>query len=485
MKTTEPPILCGTDLSENAAQVATVAAALAARAGKPLMLVHVADEFNARGDDKEKLAAFLRPVRKQLAAEAERLRKAGATVEVKLLTGSLAERAILELVEMHPSALVVVSSVSKTAFDRWTLGSVSEKLAESVASPTLVVRSAAPFEAWMRGERSLKVFVAADFTSVSEAAIQWAGDLRRLGPCNIVVAHLDRPQEERKRLGFPRRIAFHENPPEVQRLLERDLREKVGVWLGEENIRMVVEPVVDRPDARLIELAAEAQADLIVVGTHQRHRLGGVGHASVSRGILRHAPMSVVCVPAATFAKAGTRVPEIQRVLVATDFSELGNRAVPHAYSLLREGGTVFLLHITHPMPLPNPLSRDLGSKMDQVEKDEAARLHEAYARLQALIPIEAEKRGVASEVASVEHSEPKELPHVGMYYGIIGEVHVIEDTDPARAICQAAERFGAEVICLGSHGRSGLSAVLMGSVAQAVMAQSHRPVLVVRPPVE
>ena len=55
MKTTEPPILCGTDLSENAAQVATVAAALAARAGKPLTLAHVADEFNARGDAMEKL----------------------------------------------------------------------------------------------------------------------------------------------------------------------------------------------------------------------------------------------------------------------------------------------------------------------------------------------------------------------------------------------------------------------------------------------
>ena len=97
MKTTEPPILCGTDLSQNAAQAATTAAALTARLRKPLVLVHVADEFNARGGDKKKLAAFLRPVRKQFAAEAERLRKAGATVEAKLLTGSLAERAILEL----------------------------------------------------------------------------------------------------------------------------------------------------------------------------------------------------------------------------------------------------------------------------------------------------------------------------------------------------------------------------------------------------
>jgi hypothetical protein len=48
MKATGPtPILCGTDLSENAAQAATTAAVLAARTGKPLMLVHVADEFNA------------------------------------------------------------------------------------------------------------------------------------------------------------------------------------------------------------------------------------------------------------------------------------------------------------------------------------------------------------------------------------------------------------------------------------------------------
>ena len=468
MKATGPtPILCGTDLSENAAQAATTAAVLAARTGKPLMLVHVADEFNARGDDKKKLAAFLRPVRKELRVEAERLRKAGATVEEKLLTGGVAEQAIMEFGEKRAAALVVVSSVSKTAFERWTLGSVSEHLARADPVPTLVVRSAAPFEAWARGERPLKVFVAADFASVSEAAIQWAGDLRRLGPCDIMVAHVDRPQVEQ------------------QRLLERDMREKVRLWLGEEDVRVVVEPVVDRADARLIELAVEAQTDLIVVGTHQRHGLGRIRHPSFSCSILRHAPMSVACVPAGALAQEGRPVPEIRRVLVATDFSQLGDRAVPYAYSLVREGGTVFLLHVTHPMPLPNPLSRDLGSKMDQAEKDEAARLREASGRLRALIPIEAEKRGVAGKVAGVEYSEPKRLPHVGMYYGIVGETHVIEDTHPARAICQAAERFGADLICLGSHGRSGVSAALMGSVAHEVISQSHRPVLVVRPLVE
>ena len=44
-----------------------------------------------------------------------------------------------------------------------------------------------------------------------------------------------------------------------------------------------------------------------------------------------------------------------------------------------------------------------------------------------------------------------------------------------------AAERFGADLICMGSRGRSGLTKVLLGSVAQGVMAQSKRPVLVLR----
>jgi nucleotide-binding universal stress UspA family protein len=484
MKPNEPtPIICGTDFSENAAHAATSAAVLAARSGKPLLLVHVADEFNGRGDDQKKLTAFLRPVAKQLRAEAYRLKKAGATVETKVLTGQLAERAIKELVEKRPAALVVVSSVSKTAFDRWTLGTASESLAESVASPTLVVRSAAPFEAWARGERPLKIFVAVDGASVSEAALRWVRDLRALGPCDIVVAQVDRPAEECERLGVFTRIL--ENPTEVQRVLERDLRKRVRAQFGKENVRIVVEPMGDRPDARLIELAVEAQADVIVVGTHQRHGLGRVGHPSVSRGILRHAPMSVACVPASAFVPEGGRIPEVQRVLVATDFSELGDRAVPFAYGLVREGGTVFLLHVTHPMPLPSPLTMNLGSKMDRALEKHTTRLREASARLRALIPSGAERRGVASEVAVVEPSKPKGLPHVGMYYGIMGEAHVVEDTDPARAICQAAERFDADVICLGSHGRSGFSAALMGSVAQAVMAQSRRPVLVVRPPSE
>ena len=48
---------------------------------------------------------------------------------------------------------------------------VAERTAESAPVPTLVVRDAAPFEAWARGERALKVFVGVDFSASCAAAL--------------------------------------------------------------------------------------------------------------------------------------------------------------------------------------------------------------------------------------------------------------------------------------------------------------------------
>ena len=47
----------------------------------------------------------------------------------------------------------------------------------------------------------------------------------------------------------------------------------------------------------------------------------------------------------------------------------------------------------------------------------------------------------------------------------------------------QAADHFGADVVCVGAHNRSDLSQIVFGSVAKAVMTRSRRPVLIVRDP--
>ncbi len=461
MSTTETkPILCGTDFSENADKAAAVADALARRLGAPLILAHSVDE---RGEFPDHLRTrLMNDDRPRLAEQAERLRGLGLTFEEKLLRG-VPDDGVAKYAAHAGARLVVVgaSGMGSAWAGRLVLGNIAERIAESSPVPTLVVRAAAPFEAWARGERPLKVFVGADFTASSEAALRWIAELRQIEPCEVVAAYVDWPPEEAARLGVFGAAGPGGNLPGMQSVLERDLREKVARVLGGENVEVRVLANWGRADAPLVEMAMEAQADLVVVGTHQWHGLSRLRHGSVSRGILHHAPMSVACVPTpAAVPMAGPRIRECQRVLVAVDHNEPHGFAAPYGYSIVNPGGTVRLLHNIVPFRLLNPMIG--GYHQDSPSKTEHAQLvAESEAKLRALAPHEAEARG------------------------IVTEVEVTASRETAEAICAAAERFGADIICVGSHTRPGFTAKVLGSVALGVLQQSRRPVLVVWPSVE
>lgn len=53
---------------------------------------------------------------------------------------------------------------------------------------------------------------------------------------------------------------------------------------------------------------------------------------------------------------------------------------------------------------------------------------------------------------------------------------------NPAKEILAVAEKLGAELIVLGTHGRSGLSGWIIGSVAEKVVRHAHCPVVCVKP---
>lgn len=57
------------------------------------------------------------------------------------------------------------------------------------------------------------------------------------------------------------------------------------------------------------------------------------------------------------------------------------------------------------------------------------------------------------------------------------------EGGDPATEILKAASTWSADLIVVGSHGRGGVSRLVLGSVAEEVMRRARCPVLVVRPP--
>ncbi|MFZ4625686.1 MAG: universal stress protein [Rhodoferax sp.] len=65
--------------------------------------------------------------------------------------------------------------------------------------------------------------------------------------------------------------------------------------------------------------------------------------------------------------------------------------------------------------------------------------------------------------------------------HGLQADTRVLESDQIWRAILDLAETIKAELIVMGSHGRSGLEKLVMGSVTQRVLQHTKLPVLVVR----
>ena len=430
------PIVCGTDFSKKATDAVRVASALAACSGSPLIVAHSVDE---RGEFPESLRARLMlEDGPRFAKETARLREMGFEFEEKLL-GGIPDEGLVNYARDRQARFIVVGPGGSGAMNRVFMGNIPERIAETSPLPTFVVRNPEPLLAWARGERPLRVFVATDFSETSDAALEWVAQWQAFGPCHVTLGFIDRSPEERGELATMDALGLTAERPEVRAELEKDLRNRGAEVLGA-NPEVCVEPGSARVDEHLLTLATQASADLFVLGTHQRHGFDRVRFGSISRHVLRDATVNVCCVPVpAARQSPGGNIPRLSRVLLATDFSEHANRAIPHAYSVLTGEGSVCLLHC---------------AKYGQSDPHDVLR-----SRLEALIPEKAASRGIASEV------------------------RIVETSAPATTIREQAAHFGADLICLGSHGRSAFAAAILGSVAQEVTSHSALPVLIVRPP--
>ncbi len=145
-----------------------------------------------------------------------------------------------------------------------------------------------------------------------------------------------------------------------------------------------------------------------------------------------------------------------KNLLVATDGSKLSDKAVAHAVELARSvGGTITAFYAAPDYPMPayadgvvyEPVSRKEYSKLAAQDAE----------KILAKVVAKAKAGGVECKTAFDIAATPWE------------------------AILTASKKSKADVIVMASHGRRGLSAVLLGSETQKVLTHTKLPVLVVR----
>lgn len=151
-------------------------------------------------------------------------------------------------------------------------------------------------------------------------------------------------------------------------------------------------------------------------------------------------------------------MPKLKRILVPIDFSECSRAALDYAETLAKTfDATVDLIHVWEVPPYIPP------EAMVGVPGHDAQTLAQV-----AHGTAEQEMKGFLEDLRDRGVSIGKPL---------------LESGEPGRTIVDVADDGGYDMIVVGTHGRTGLSHLIMGSIAEKVVRYAHCPVLTVRAP--
>lgn len=147
------------------------------------------------------------------------------------------------------------------------------------------------------------------------------------------------------------------------------------------------------------------------------------------------------------------------KILSATDFSEDSSFALSYAEELAKRfTAEIILLHVDQALP-PVMISPDMGPVMD----------------VGAMTRIGEEQRMAAQKELDKLVNRMREA-------GLKAR-SLLKVGSPFVEIIHAAQGDGADLIVMGTHGRTGIAHMLMGSVAERVVQKAHCPVLTIRHP--
>lgn len=289
--------------------------------------------------------------------------------------------------------------------------------------------------------RIRSILVASDLSEGAHPILRSASALAALTEADLHVVHAEEPQ------GGLRDRAEEES--ERWRAADAALRGQIRVALPPAAVVTSYHAAAGRAHEVVLARAAEVQADLIVIGPHRQRPVGDKVLGTTADRLVRtsevpclivHAPLSL----------------PLRRVLVPSDLSEAAQGAL------------------------------DVALVWGAALRQPGASGEETQLRVLQVLPSADEGTPTAAERAGAERELHEQVETARARMGGVSLLQVSEAVvhadEPAEEILRAAREERIDLLVMGTHGHSGLSRALIGSVSSTVARRAGCPVLLVPP---
>ncbi len=293
--------------------------------------------------------------------------------------------------------------------------------------------------------RNLKnVLSAVDFSESSANALKEASRIAKWNDANLTVLHVldsDALEDLRERVEL--------DDAEVMREAEQRLEKFITETLAGEK-RAAGEVVVGHPFVEILRAVTKHAADLLVLGSR-----GSSGDEKktgvVASKCVRKAPVKVLLV-------RQRQEGPFRKIVACVDFSETSKKAVEQAVQIaLQDKASLHLMYVFQPVP-PG--------------------LVDVEALAQPINPLMDEDY--------IPHMKQKLMECVAEYQDELSGVEVvpeiIEEFGIGHGIVDGLTKIGADLVVLGTRGRTGMKVLLMGTTAERVIHDAACSTLAIKP---
>jgi len=267
-----------------------------------------------------------------------------------------------------------------------------------------------------------KLMVATDGSKYSKSAIREAISLAKICSSTLIAVSVVKTN-----------IEFDSILPQFVEKKEQEAikhLESVKAQASKEGVNCTtIVSLGEEPYEEIVRHASKNKVDMILMGTHGRTEMKRLMMGSVTALVIGHAPCNVLVLP------LNAKV-ECKNLLIATDGSKYSEAAASEAVGIAKRCGSSLTVISVAASDAETAAAQDDVNKVVQA----------------------AEKEGVKTAA-------------------------VVTIGKPYEAIIETSKQKKADLIIVGSHGRTGLARLLMGSVTERVIGHAEAAVLVVRKP--